>query len=129
MSRSTSGRVEIVVAIIGAMGLIAAAAVPFLLHRNGATEITYSGRVSDGTTGTFLRDVDVSVDAQPPIVTHTDAEGVFSVTVRREALSRDVRLYFRKPGFELYQRTIDPKGGRLEDIRLSAIRAGTAADP
>ena len=69
--------------------------------------VVYSARVTDGVGGAPVAGVNVSIDASPPIVTHTDGEGVFLVKIRRDRTSPDVRFRLRKDGFAPLERVVD----------------------
>jgi hypothetical protein len=121
---------KIVKASIGGFALVLAAAVPILLTRNDSTNskasesetVVYTGRVRNHETGDFLKGVEVSIDARVPKTSYTDNQGVYSVSIRRLDLSRDVKLYFRAEGFEPNERSVAPTDERIEDIRLRPVR-------
>jgi hypothetical protein len=116
--------VRIVVALIGAIAAVLATALPSVLDRGSdeSEAITYTGRVRNEVGGEFLRGVEVSIDARIPKTSYTDNQGIYSVSIRREDLGRDVKLHFRADGFEPNERSVAPIDERIEDIRLQPVR-------
>ena len=88
------------------------------------SDVRYTGRVRNEATEEFLKGVEVSIDARVPKTSYTDNQGVYSVSVRREDLSRDVKLHFRANGFEPNERSVTPTDETIEDIRLRPLRRG-----
>lgn len=126
----TKGTVKIVVALIGGVALIISAAMGFLSESSVSGDpetvavsetVVYGGRVRNESNGQFLGGVEVSIDARVPKVAYTDSQGIYSVSVRRQDLSRDVKLYFRASGFEPHERSISPTDESIEDVRLRPV--------
>jgi hypothetical protein len=117
------GSLKVIKWVIAGVAAVIVAAVPYLF--NVFAGVTYTGRVRDAATDKFLKGVEVSIDARVPKTSYTDSQGIYSVSVRRSDLGRDVKLHFRVNGYEPNERSVTPTDERIEDIRLRPLGPGS----
>lgn len=84
--------------------------------------VIYRGRLMDDRTQAPLRNLKVSIDANPaPILVYTDDQGIFVATLPAENMNDDVRIRINVEGYEPVDRTVIPNDKRIEEFRLHRL--------
>jgi hypothetical protein len=125
-------RTQVIVAIIGAIGVIVVGYWQFVWRPSqqlmvttpASQQVEYVGHVLDINTGNPIEQAEVTLDYQgaPPIV-YSDSHGIyrFTITIQGNQSQLDGRVRIRADDYENYDRniTLYVNNPNIEDIRLN----------
>jgi hypothetical protein len=112
--------VQIVIAVISAIALIAVAYLQFK-PPEGDPNKKFTGRVIEAKTEKRIRNAKISLELQdaPPVL-YTDSEGIFSFPLKN--FSSQVRIRVEVDGYEKFDRLVTPSSNSgIEEIQLISI--------
>lgn len=114
----TSPAMRILLALIASPVLVATIGLAYQ-RCGGSDSIPYSGRVIDAATRQVVPNAKVSVATEgPPLIDHTDSDGIFQVTLKRPVGSARIRVDMS--GYEVFDRNVSLSRTSFEDVRLTS---------